>query len=46
MSPVKERPFRASDKGGTLTKDPLTGPPKCPKWSLDPCTFWSLHVLV
>ena len=39
---VKEGPFRASDKGGTLTKDPLTGLSNRPKWSSDSDTFWSL----
>ena len=34
--------YRASDKGWTLTKGPLTGPSNRPKWSSDSDTFWSL----
>ena len=39
---LKERPFRASDKGWTLTKGPLTGASNRPKWSSDSHTLWSL----
>jgi len=38
----KERPFRASDKGGTLTKGPVMRPSNRSKWSSDSNTFWSL----
>ena len=42
LQKVKEGPFRASNKGETLTSGPLRDPQNSPKWSSDSHTFRSV----